>query len=506
MPIEIESSDIDVTNTNEAEIEIGSVEAETINISNATVEPQVFTVCNDDIYIVERNASMPQWFSDILDNQILDSGLANDVTDLSNKFDNFADGTTLQIGYLQSADEKIAYDLSVLKVSQDGNTAGIQELNQTRITATDATAISEATIGAWQTGLGAAWFNEKISTVSNVAYSAAKSASTLTASIISQQDQLDAIVGDISILEKQVDGVVETWFGLDSPIDGSGDIIPTVEPYATWVANNEIPIHTGDTYVHYELDVNGNKSILATYKFTLDTANGSYNWNIFTDDLASTAYQAALNAQSTADSKIVTWYQSSPPSFATQEEKDNAYGDIWIDSDNNNKMYRYTNEVWTSVSDQRIDASVDRLDEATVDINGNARAKSSLSVNANGAIAGYVAEAGTTSSFKILADKFEIAKSDGATAGSPFEIDLNTQQIKFTANVTFAGTPVENAITPITVEEAIANNVTNIDGSKITTGQLSANRIYGGVMYNVGGNFNSYKMKIDLNNGYIHIR
>lgn len=60
------------------------------------------------------------------------------------------------------------------------------------------------------------------------------------------------------------------------------------------------------------------------------------------------------------------------------------------------------------------------------------------------------------------------------------------------------------------------SNVTTIDGGKITTNTLDAdaikantltgNMLYGGVIYNLGGNATTYTMKIDLTNGEIHIK
>lgn len=69
------------------------------------------------------------------------------------------------------------------------------------------------------------------------------------------------------------------------------------------------------------------------------------------------------------------------------------------------------------------------------------------------------------------------------------------------------------AYNPATV---INTNTTTIDGGKITTGTITANHIStaglnagvikAGVMYNTGGTSTTYTMKIDLDNGEIHIR
>lgn len=446
-------------------------DVEVVNTFEVTAYVPKYTICGDNIYIAGYTTNPPQWLLDTIDNSINNSNLADEVSDLDVRFQNFQNGYTQKIGYLENQDTALAFDISTLKVSSVTNTAGIQRLDSTKITANDAQAISEAVIGAWSNTTGGAWFNSKVSAVSNVAYSAARSASNLTAVMNSQQDQMNALVGDVTILQKQVDGRVETWFSLDKPVLVDGSVDVTKEPYATWLANDELAVHTGDTYIHYELDVYGNKKILGTYKFGAGTTEDTYVWSIFTDDLASTAYAAALQAQTTADGKIVTYYQSDMPV--------GSYGDLWLDSDDNDKMYRHNGTTWIEVSDKRIQASVTRLDEATVTVDGEARAKSSLKVDANGKIAGYVAESGSTSEFSIYADKFKIARVDnGQEVGAPFSVDTITNQIKFNGVVEF--TNVNGTSSLLTAGNAAADinaNTTTIDGGKITTNTLTAAHI-----------------------------
>ncbi|MCI4437278.1 MAG: hypothetical protein JHC33_10775 [Ignisphaera sp.] len=481
-----------------------------------TIEVDVYipqyTICGDDIFIANYSTNPPEWFVSMINETIDNSQLANDVNDLENEFVNFKDGYTNDISYLTTKDAEIVASVETLKVSNDANTAGIHHLDVVKVTASDAQAISENTIAAWSNTTGGAWFTDKVSAVSNVAYSAAKSASNLTAVMNSQQSQLNAIVGDIDVLKEQVDGKVETWFSVNKPVLSDGTIDPNVEPYKTWLANGEVDIHTGDTYIYYQLDAYGNKKILATYRFGIDPHTHVAVWALFEDDLASVAYNAALNAQYTADGKIVTYYQTFPPDASISSS-----GDLWLDSDDNNKMYRYDGTQWLEVSDQRVQASVQRLDEATVTVDGKAVAKSSLKVDANGIVSGYVASSGTTSEFKIFADKFTIARYDnGQVIGAPFTVDTVSNKIKFTGNVTFSGTVVETALQPGQAASDINSGTTTIDGGKITTGTITTNQIstYGlnanvitsGVMYNTGGNASNYKMMINLDAGEIHIR
>ena len=54
-------------------------------------------------------------------------------------------------------------------------------------------------------------------------------------------------------------------------------------------------------------------------------------------------------------------------------------------------------------------------------------------------------------------------------------------------------------------------NTTTIDGAKITTGSINANRLGAnigemGILYNKGGNSDTYTMMINFNTGEIHIK
>lgn len=451
-------------------------EKETTVLSNT----DNYHIVKDNIVTINRNDDPDQWFLDMIDNRINGSSLSTNITDLSNIFGKFKDGVTKQITYLQDGDKKLAADLSVVKVSNDVNTAGIFRLDSSTVTAEEASAISSHTVAAWQNnGAGGAWFDENIKATSNAIQSVASQSSVLTATIKSQQDQLTNAFGSIEVLQKQSDGKVVTWFGTDKPVIGEllgGDIDPTVKPYYCWLEGNVCQEedwedtdsldtraeHTGDTYVYYELDVDGDKKILATYRFVLDSTVGEYGWQIFKDDLASEAYQAALNAADTADGKIATFLQSTPPHLEyTIDESDSDYeskrseydklvGDIWYNLTDKTKMNRYSrlkegttySYSWTDVRDEDLTASITRLDEATVDVNGIATAKGGMIANADGVITGYTAESYSGpdhkgSVFNIFADRFAITGSAGNYAGAPFKVNTTDNSIEFNAAVTF---------------------------------------------------------------------
>ncbi len=530
-----------------------------------------WTITSDNIYLMKFGEAPPQWLEDMIDDILIDTGLVDDVADLNAKFANFEEGYTNHFYDWMKGDEHLMATIETLYVTSASYSAGIQELWLTSVSEFESKATVDFTIAAWMSGgAGGAWFNERVSVVSNVAYSAAKSASTLTASLSSQQDQLDAIVGDIDVLEKQVDGKVVTWFVADAvnpnnpeePYDTMGPVIttpgedygkvnPNGKPYWCWSPNNTCAgniynddttedtraEHTGDTYVYYEYDVNGVKQILSTWRFGKDPyaleddPDQGYNWFIFTDDLATSAYEAALRAQVTADGKINSYYQTTPPTIL--EDPTLGEGDIWIDEDGDaqtgapkNSLYRYSVTLgWQLVRDVDIKASVDRLDEATVTIDGQARAKSSLniqtSVNGRRIASGFVGEADNeSSSFRIYADDFIVAESAGQDADQvPFRIVDG--HIYFNGRVEFENiddVPDTDLSNYSTFDDlaGISSKTTIIDGGNITTGtmnaklvnviNLNAESITAGSIYNTGGHQYDYTMRINLDEGEIHIK
>jgi predicted nucleic acid-binding Zn-ribbon protein len=110
---------------------------------------------------------------------------------------------------------------------------------------------------------------------------------------------------------------------------------------------------TGDLW----FDTNdGNKA----YRF-----NGTA-WVLARDAGIQTAINNAATAQSTADGKIVTFVQDNPPTAS-------AVGDLWIDSNDNNKLYRWNGSAWVSIRDAGIDANataISTLDTTVTTLEG----------------------------------------------------------------------------------------------------------------------------------------
>ena len=86
--------------------------------------------------------------------------------------------------------------------------------------------------------------------------------------------------------------------------------------------------------------------------FDTDDANKMYRWSgsswvLARDTGITTAISNAATAQATADGKIITYFQASAPTPS-------AIGDLWIDSDDGNKMYRWSGSTWVNIRDSGI--------------------------------------------------------------------------------------------------------------------------------------------------------
>ncbi len=108
----------------------------------------------------------------------------------------------------------------------------------------------------------------------------------------------------INNILKQLDGVVETWFG-------SGTPSLTNTPANDWATDADKEIHLGDIYYNNE---DG-----AAYRFSKE--GSTYKWVEISDSAIATAMQAAAAAQDTADGKRRV--------FVTQPVPPYDVGDLW---------------------------------------------------------------------------------------------------------------------------------------------------------------------------------
>lgn len=103
--------------------------------------------------------------------------------------------------------------------------------------------------------------------------------------------------------------------------------------------------------------------------FDTDDGNKQYrhngvNWIQISDATIQLAYVTAQNAQVTADGKITTYYQNSEPSTGMD------IGDLWFDLDDGNKLYRYNGSAWISIQDTAIAQALASADNALATADG----------------------------------------------------------------------------------------------------------------------------------------
>ena len=157
--------------------------------------------------------------------------------------------------------------------------------------------------------------------------------------------------------------------GFAFPVDEDGNI---GEAY-TWALvrdgetvraiENLIDAVDGKTTTYYQ---SGAPASPATADIWYDTANGKIKrwsgsaWEDITSGALKAALDAAGDAQATADGKIRTFAQTGAPTGMTAKDT----GDLWIDTDDQNKLYRWSGTAWVEVRDALITDAWDAVGAA----------------------------------------------------------------------------------------------------------------------------------------------
>lgn len=152
-----------------------------------------------------------------------------------------------------------------------------------------------------------------------------------------QDSQIATAISNAATAQSTADGKVTTFFGASAPTaEGIGDL---------WFDTSD--------------------------KNKLHRWSGS-SWVESRDTDIPTAIANAATAQATADGKIVTFVQDDAPTAT-------ATGDLWIDSNDNNKLYRWSGSAWIAVRDGGIDANtsaINVLDTTVTNLDGTVTALS----------------------------------------------------------------------------------------------------------------------------------
>ena len=227
----------------------------------------------------------------------------------------------------------------------------------------------------------------------------------------------------------------------------------------------------------------------ATGDLWVDTDdNQIYQWNgsawtsardtgLATDSELNTVSSAVTNAQNTADGKIKTFAQDGIPTSVSA-------GDIWLDTNDNNKIYiaeaagadAITSGEWVARDDSRIASSassVSTLTSTTNTLTGYSQASYVLQVNSNGHIAGLSVQCSTSTSGQVSSniifqgDKIFMTNSSGATPVAAFVVDGNSVFIN--SAYIQDGSIVNAKIADATIDSA---KIANLSATKIAAGSI----------------------------------
>ena len=179
-------------------------------------------------------------------------------------------------------------------------------------------------------------------------------------------------------------------------------------------------------------------------------------WTLIQDEEIQDALANAATAQATADGKVLTYAQNSAPGGLNAAEND---GDIWMDTDDNNKLYRYAHPSWVPYAQESADWT--KVFARPTD-------NELLNVNTTPADIGFTGALNAN----YITDTNQLADSAllGLTANWS-----NINNISGWAGLN--GITVANASTYI--ESAAIKNaqIGTLDAAKINTGSLNAARI-----------------------------
>lgn len=158
------------------------------------------------------------------------------------------------------------------------------------------------------------------------------------------------------------------------------------------------------------------------------------------------ALEAAANAQATADGKIVTYFQDDPPLGASE-------GDLWIDTNDGNRLYRHSGIAFVAARDAGIGTAI----TAAAGAQATADGKVTTFVGEVEPVAEGVGDLWYRPSTGILSRWSGSAWIGTATAGAP-------------AGTNVGGTPAADVGSTIKTGGGVADN-------KVTTPALVANSV-----------------------------
>ena len=354
--------------------------------------------------------------------------------------------------------------VSTLEVTEGNALALIEEERSVRASADEAEALARLTLKAQVDENTAEIVNEQLARVNGDA-ALASQVTTLNTDYqgnkASVSNQLTTISSSQLALSQQV-ATFSSQIALNSALieEETTARVTEDEALAQRITTFQTEYDGNKASVQNQITALTNADLAQTQTTTTLRADFEFNKSVVSEQLtalatADSATATQISSLSVQANRSRTYRQSTAPTGAQ-------IGDLWFDTANSNRPYRYDGGGWQETSDTRISAAEASItNEATVrasadsalanqintvsssvgnlsatvstfsqSING-LNAKWGVRINNNGAVTGIELNSGAnaTSEFKVQADKFIIApQSGGGTV--PFRVEGNTTYIE----------------------------------------------------------------------------
>lgn len=498
--MELEIENTEVVSADNIQIEApGSVEViEGEKDYKVSVVKKEYTIIGDSIFIPSMYEDAPPWLKEFIDTTLevaitnRDQSLIDRMEAILTLMDYVPKNMyTEQINQIVSEDgiinSRIATLNSNLTDAISSTNATVAEINLTYASKNEAAAIATNVITASLSGNGEigsalielqeAYANLESTTAQSINMlesvmegeinGNAAAMETIRTYVGIDETGASTGVGTLDIIlnniQNQVDGSISTWFYNSEPTLYN-------LPASEWTATETRNIHLGDIYY--------DRSTGFAYRFAFEDIDDTpdagiiYTWIRITDSDITKALADAAQAQETADGKITTYYQDSAPIAE-------GVGDIWIDSNDGNKMYRWNGSTWGSdlvgtmvANAEAITTLQTNLNSTNTTVGGHTTQLNTVDTRiANGVAAvetkwaynsvvningiykksgfglttNYTSGAGTqadpyVSEFWIDASRLKFTNSNMTGRTAPFTIDASgpTPQVTFNGKVTFS--------------------------------------------------------------------
>ena len=201
-----------------------------------------------------------------------------------------------------------------------------------------------------------------------------------TSWVLAQDDSLKVLADDA---QATADGKITTYFQTAAPTTDLSvgdlwfDLDDNNKPYrysgSNWVDTQDLGLKllaeaaqaTADGKIESFFQTTAPTTGLALGDLWFDTDNDNkpHRWSgsAWTDVQDLGLKILANDAQATADGKITTYYNASAPSTSL------SLGDLWVDIDDANRMYRWSGSVWVDVQDTTVADNIYTANTTTIE-------------------------------------------------------------------------------------------------------------------------------------------